>query len=75
MIKTNVTLEQQQKAVLHVNDTFFQYKELLQPFYDRLLAVYKELNSFTYPKKADWSTTFKINKMFEVSNKITPRIV
>ena len=66
---------QQQNAVLHVNDTLKQYKELLAPYYERLLAVYKELNTFSYPKKSDWSTTFKVNKMYEVSNKITPRIV
>ena len=72
-ITTNET--QQQQAVLHVNDTFNQYKELLQPYYERLLAVYTELNSFVYPKKSEWSTTFKVNKMYEVSNKILPRIV
>ena len=72
-IRTNAT--QQQDIVLHVADTYKQYKELLQPYYDRLLGVYKELNSFIYPKKADWSTTFKVNKMHEVSNKILPRIV
>jgi hypothetical protein len=66
---------QQQQAILHVNDTFKQYKDLLQPYHERLLAVYKELNSFVYPKKSEWSTTFKVNKMYEVSNKILPRII
>ena len=74
-MKIRTTTTQQQMAVLHVADTYKQYKDLLQPYYDRLLEVYKELNSFHYPKKADWSTTFKVNKMHEVSNKILPRIV
>ena len=69
------TQEQQQKAVMMVSNTFEQYQELLQPYHNRMLAIYKELNTFTYPKKADWSTTFKVNKMHEVSNKILPRIV
>lgn len=69
------TPEQQQKAVMMVSNTFEQYQELLQPYHNRMLAIYKELNTFTYPKKADWSTTFKVNKMHEVSNKILPRIV
>ena len=69
------TQEQQQKAVMMVSNTFLQYQELLQPYHNRMLAIYKELNTFTYPKKADWSTTFKVNKMHEVSNKILPRIV
>lgn len=75
MIKANPTLVQQQEAVLHVNNTFDQYKKLLDPYYTRLLWVYKELNTFIQPKTADWSTSFKVNKMHEVSNKITPRIV
>ena len=74
-MKINATETQQQTAVLHVIDTSKQYKDLLQPYYDRLLSIYKELSTFTYPKKSDWSTTFKVNKMHEVSNKITPRIV
>lgn len=74
-MKINSTETQQQSAVLHVADTFKQYKDLLSPYYSRLLAVYKELNTFTYPKKSERSTTFKVNKMYEVSNKITPRIV
>jgi hypothetical protein len=74
-MKINTNQTQQQQAVLHVCDTFKQYKDLLDPYYGRLLAVYKELNSFTYPKKSERSTTFKVNKMYEVSNKITPRIV
>ena len=74
-MKIRTTDTQQQSAVLHVTETFRQYKEILQPYYERLLDVYKELNSFKYPKKADWTTTFKVNKMHEVSNKILPRII
>ena len=66
---------QQQKAVIHVADTYKHYKDLLSPYYDRLLEVYKELNTFSYPKKNEWNTSFKVNKMHEVSNKILPRIV
>jgi len=72
-ITTNET--QQQKAVIHVSDTYKHYKDLLEPYYNRLLEVYKELNTFSYPKKTAWSTSFKVNKMHEVSNKILPRIV
>ena len=69
------TQKKKKKAVMMVSNTFEQYQELLQPYHNRMLAIYKELNTFTYPKKADWSTTFKVNKMHEVSNKILPRIV
>ena len=72
-IRTSET--QQQKAVLYVNEVKNQYRDLLTPYYDRLLAVYKELNSFTQPKYSDYATTFKVNKMHEISNKILPKIV
>ena len=74
-MKINTNETQQQQAVLHVVDTAKTYKDLLSSYFDRLLNVYKELNSFTYPRKADWGTSFKVNKMHEVSNKILPRIV
>jgi hypothetical protein len=66
---------QQQQAVLFLADTFTQYKDLLKPFYNRLLGVYEELSTFKYPKSNEWSTSFKVNKMHEVSNKILPRII
>lgn len=74
-MKINTTLEQQQRAVLHVTDTAKEYRNLLEWYHNRLLNVYKELNTFTYPKANEWNTSFKVNKMFEVSNKILPRII
>jgi len=74
-MKITTTDLQQQKAVIHIADTYRHYKELLEPYYDRLLDVYKELNTFSQPKKTDWGTSFKVNKMHEVSNKILPRII
>jgi hypothetical protein len=70
-----ITELQQQQAIQHITTTFDNYKELLSNYHKRLLDIYKEKSSFVYPKKADWSTTFKVNKMHEVSNKVTPRIV
>ena len=74
-MKVRVDLSKQAQLALMISDTYKNYKELLQPYHERLLDVYKELNTFKYPKKADWSTTFKVNKLHEVSNKILPRIV
>jgi hypothetical protein len=74
-MKVRVNLAKQAELAMMVNDAYKNYKQLLQPFHQRLLDVYKELNTFNFPKKADWSTTFKVNKLHEVSNKILPRIV
>ena len=74
-MKIRTSESQQQKAVLFVNEVKSQYQDLLSPYYNRLLNVYKELNSFTQPKYSDYATTFKVNKMHEVSNKILPKIV
>lgn len=74
-MKIRTSESQQQKAVLFVNEVKSQYTDLLAPYYNRLLNVYKELNSFTQPKYSDYATTFKVNKMHEVSNKILPKIV
>lgn len=74
-MKVRVDLAKQAQLAMMISDTYKNYKELLQPYHERLLDVYKELNTFKYPKKADWSTTFKVNKLHEVSNKILPRIV
>lgn len=74
-MKVSVNLAKQAELAMMISKTYENYKELLQPFHERLLEVYKELNTFKYPKKADRSTTFKVNKLHEISNKILPRIV
>jgi len=75
MIKVRANNVKQIEAITYVNATYEQYKELLQKRHNELLEIYKEKTSFTQPKKADWSTTFKVNKMYEISNKTLPRII
>ena len=75
MIKINATQEQQNKAILYINNTFKQYKDIMQPYQDRMLDIYTELSSFKEKKLNDWSTSFKVNKAHEISNKISPRII
>lgn len=75
MIKINATQEQQNKAILYISNTFKQYKDIMQPYQDRMLDIYTELSSFKEKKLNDWSTSFKVNKAHEISNKISPRII
>lgn len=75
MIKVRTTKEQQADAVLFINSTFDQYKEIMSPYQDRMLDIFSELSSFNEAKLKDWSTSFKVNKAHEISNKITPRMI
>lgn len=75
MVKVRVNEVKQAEAVAFISATREEYKKLLKTRFDALLEIYKEKTSFTQPKLADWSTTFKVNKMFEISNKTLPRIV
>jgi hypothetical protein len=47
----------------------------MQDYQDRLLDIFAELSSFKEKKLQDWSTSFKVNKAHEISNKIAPRII
>lgn len=75
MIKINVNQDQQNKAILYISNTFTQYQKIMQPYQDRMLDIYTELSSFKEKKLNDWSTSFKVNKAHEISNKISPRII
>jgi len=70
-----VSQEQQVDAIKYIADTFDGYKSLMQDRMDAYLDIYKEYTTFTIPKKNNWDTTFKVNKMHEVVNKTLPRIM
>ena len=61
--------------VCTVKETFESYKSLSEHWRDRNVKIYDTYSTFTMPKKADWQTTFKINKAHEVVNKILPKIM
>lgn len=75
MANTKINKWEQIKAVNYVKETSESYKLLLQQHRDRMLDVYKGYSTFVEERKADWQTTFKVNKAHEVVNKILPRIM
>ena len=69
------TFNKQADIVDFVQSTFDAYKEATSNWRKDLLDVYREYITFSQPKKAEWETTFKVNKAHEVVNKILPRIM
>lgn len=67
--------ENQDKAIRVVAEFFNNSKKLSSDYRERMLDVYDELSTFKQKKVTDWSTEFKVNKAYEVVNKILPRIV
>jgi hypothetical protein len=70
-----ITKDDQLKALMHVKETYDTYSELCSDHRERLLKIYEEYRSFEQDKEADWSSTFKINKIHEIINKVLPRII
>lgn len=75
MLKVKTNVEQQQAIIQHIDSCYNEYKDLLKPYYERLVDIYKELNTFANPKLNPRDPTFKVNKAHEVVNKILPRII
>ena len=73
----------QTKGVLHVRDTFIQYKDLLESYRSRLTEVYREYatynrrghNRLASDQGGQSSPDFKVNKAHEVVEKVLPRVM
>lgn len=63
------------QMVRHVKDTYDQYRDDLQGYHNTLLEIYREVNKTEENRVNDWDTTFYVNKMREVENKVTPKIM
>lgn len=70
-----VSQEKQYEIVRHIMDSKESYASLLQSYHDRLLDIYKEFSTFKEAKSSPRETDFKVNKMFEIVNKVLPRII
>lgn len=69
-----INKEIQEKALILIRDTFSNYEELTREWRWRMFDIYKAYSIFKWTKRADWSSTFKINKAFEITNKNTSKI-
>lgn len=67
--------EQQTQIVEHVSKTSSFYDSQMSNYKDRMLDIYEAVTTFKQQKKANWQTAFKVNKPYEVENKIQPRIM
>lgn len=75
MQNIKINKQEQIEAVKFVRDTSLLYNDLLKERKDTWLDIYKAITRFKEDRKADWQTTFKVNKAHEIVNKILPRIM
>ena len=69
-----LTQEQQNEIVLHISNTFSDYKDRSQTRRERMVRIYKEVSTFR-SIGMERDTKFKINKVHEIENRIVPRIM
>lgn len=70
-----LSVEQQARLALHIKTTFSDYEKLNQPRHDELKKVYRAFATFKEKRKAEWQTTFKVNKAHEAVERVVPRII
>lgn len=61
--------------VKHVKDTFTDYETDLKTYHNTLMEIYKEVNKTEEDAQNEWDTKFHVNKIREVENKVTPKIM
>ena len=65
----------QTKALVHIRETFDEYKELSKGYREEFLDIYNEVSSYREEKRADWSVTNKVNKIQTIIEKVVPRFI
>lgn len=65
----------QNQIIRHISNTKSIYKEQIEWYRDRMFKIYENITTFKEKPKAKWQTSFKVNKAFEIENKVVPRIV
>lgn len=72
--KKKVSIKQQADAVAAVVDVKSNYKTYSTLQIARLNRIYAAVRTFEGVKRAAWANAFKVNKAFEIENKITSRL-
>jgi len=58
-----------------VEESYNSYNMQLGTYKERMLRVYDSVTTFQESKQNAWDTSFKVNKTFEIENKVLPRII
>jgi hypothetical protein len=61
--------------VTYVKETFDSYAKDLKTYQENLMEIYKEINKTQETANNEWDTRFHVNKMREIENKVTPKIM
>ena len=71
----NISVTNQEKIVRCIQDTAVTFEMQLSQYRQRMLRIYKAVSTFESLKSEDWYTAFKVNKAFEIENKVLPRLI
>ena len=71
----NISIDKQEKIVKCVEETANGFEMQLSQYRQRMLRIYKAVSTFESLKSEDWYTAFKVNKAFEIENKVLPRLI
>ena len=71
----NISIDKQEKIVRCVEETANGFEMQLAQYRQRMLRIYKAVSTFETLKSEDWYTAFKVNKAFEIENKVLPRLI
>ena len=70
-----LTSSERYDLVKYVKETFDSYAKDLKIYQDNLMEIYKEINKTQETATNEWDTRFHVNKMREIENKVTPKIM
>jgi hypothetical protein len=71
----NLTEQQQIDIVKFTKSCSATWEMQLNTYMSRMARLYEAVTTFRSKKRSKWRTDFKVNKAFEVENKVLPRIV
>lgn len=75
MIDLKLEQQEQVEVIGHVTRMSNFYDNQMSTYKDKMLDIYQSVTTFTQERRAQWQTTFKVNKPHEVVNKILPRVM
>jgi hypothetical protein len=74
-VKQKLSFEQQGRLAKYAKETYEQYKKLNSHRHQTLLKIYRAFSTYEERRKADWQTSFKLNKTHEIVERVLPRLV
>lgn len=75
MEKLKLTDVKQSDVITHISETYIKYESQLLQRKSDMTEIYNGIRKFKEPRINPRDTTFKVNKLSEIENRILPRIM